>query len=275
MQLVSLAGIAISERRQATRYLQGSGIEIGACHVPIDVDHRCCNVRYVDRFTAAEIEERFPELSGHSIVPTDIICDVASDGLHPFADESLDFIIASHLLEHLPNPLGFLKECHRVLRNSGILYLAVPDKDYTFDRGRQRTSLAHLIEHLESHTVTIDEPHLIDYVAHVAKRGVPNDPKLRKQVFQLHLDRSFHVHVWTWEDVVEFLRYMLINRGVTLELCEAYLPKEVKNESIFILRKTNLPTEAAIRHFDSSLEVLTTREQALEAFIRAFQTASG
>lgn len=273
MQLVSLAGIKIAERRQATRYLRAFGIEIGACHVPIDVDHRCCNVRYVDRLTAAEIEEKFPELSGYDIVPTDVICDVASDGLHPFADGSLDFIIASHLLEHLPNPLGFLKECHRVLRNSGILYLVVPDKDYTFDRDRQRTCLAHLIEDLDSHTVTIDESHLVDYLVHVGKHAIPKNPRGRKQLFQRHLDRSIHVHVWTWEDVVELLRYMLINRGVTWELCEAYLPKGVKNESIFLLRKTNLPAEAAIQHFDSSLEILTTREQALEASTRALQAA--
>ncbi|MCH7998110.1 MAG: methyltransferase domain-containing protein [Chloroflexi bacterium] len=241
--------------------------------MPIDVDHRCSNVRYVDSLTVAEIEERFPELSGHSIVPTDVICDVVSDGLHPFSDGSLDFIIACHLLEHLPNPLGFLKECHRVLRNSGILYLAVPDKNYTFDRDRQRTSLAHLIEDLEGHTLTVDESHLVDFLVHAAKQAIPEVPRQRKQLFQRHLDRSIHVHVWTWEDVAELLRFMLTGMGVKWELCEVYLPKGVKDESIFVLRKTNLRAETVIQHFDASLELLITREQSAEAFIRAFQEA--
>jgi SAM-dependent methyltransferase len=47
----------------------------------------------------------------------------------PAADNSLDVVYHSHLLEHLTNAEGitFLAECHRVLRPGGLLRVIVPD----------------------------------------------------------------------------------------------------------------------------------------------------
>jgi len=44
----------------------------------------------------------------------------------PFADNSFDVITAAALIEHLYDPRSFLKECHRVLRPSGGLFLTCP-----------------------------------------------------------------------------------------------------------------------------------------------------
>jgi len=47
----------------------------------------------------------------------------------PKPDNSVDIILASHLLEHLDRPQGqsFIKECFRVLKPDGVLRLAIPD----------------------------------------------------------------------------------------------------------------------------------------------------
>jgi len=47
----------------------------------------------------------------------------------PFADESVEAIYASHLLEHLyyNEARRLLKDCYRVLRTGGVLRLVVPD----------------------------------------------------------------------------------------------------------------------------------------------------
>lgn len=57
----------------------------------------------------------------------DIVGDVSD--LSRFADESVDEIRASHVLEHFPHTrtLDVLKEWHRVLKENGKLYVAVPD----------------------------------------------------------------------------------------------------------------------------------------------------
>jgi hypothetical protein len=47
----------------------------------------------------------------------------------PWKDQEIDIIYSSHTLEHLSREEGFhfLKECHRVLKKSGIIRIVVPD----------------------------------------------------------------------------------------------------------------------------------------------------
>jgi SAM-dependent methyltransferase len=47
----------------------------------------------------------------------------------PFPDESFSVVYHSHLLEHFAKPVAgfFLKECHRILKPSGVIRVAVPD----------------------------------------------------------------------------------------------------------------------------------------------------
>ena len=44
----------------------------------------------------------------------------------PWKDSSVDFILCSHLLEHLDNPLNFMLELHRICKHNAIIDLRVP-----------------------------------------------------------------------------------------------------------------------------------------------------
>lgn len=44
----------------------------------------------------------------------------------PFADATAERIYATHLFEHVADPLGFMAEAHRVLAPAGTLHLEVP-----------------------------------------------------------------------------------------------------------------------------------------------------
>jgi len=68
-------------------------------------------------------------------------------------DERFDWIVASHVVEHTPDLIGFLNNCADVLTDDGILALIVPDKRYTFDRLRQQSSIGSIIDaHIQSRT---------------------------------------------------------------------------------------------------------------------------
>lgn len=50
----------------------------------------------------------------------------------PFADRSVSFLKASHVMEHMPDIFGFMDECWRVLNDDihASLYIAVPRADH-------------------------------------------------------------------------------------------------------------------------------------------------
>jgi 2-polyprenyl-3-methyl-5-hydroxy-6-metoxy-1,4-benzoquinol methylase len=44
-----------------------------------------------------------------------------------FPSGSFDIILASHLIEHLNDPFSFLKEAHRILKDSGYIFITTPN----------------------------------------------------------------------------------------------------------------------------------------------------
>jgi predicted SAM-dependent methyltransferase len=61
----------------------------------------------------------------------------------PWNDETVDAIYSSHTLEHLTRSEGrhFLRECHRVLKDSGVIRIVVPDLAHfvaTYTSGKRR-----------------------------------------------------------------------------------------------------------------------------------------
>jgi SAM-dependent methyltransferase len=75
-------------------------------------------------------------------------------------DSAYDFVLSSHCIEHLANPLQGLGEWIRVLKDDGLLVLIVPHKDGTFDHRRPVTSLTHIVQDFEARTTERDLTHL-------------------------------------------------------------------------------------------------------------------
>jgi len=59
--------------------------------------------------------------------------------------EGFDYFVASHVIEHIPNLIGFFSSLARLLRPEGIISLAVPDLRYCFDFYKAPTTTAGLL----------------------------------------------------------------------------------------------------------------------------------
>jgi predicted SAM-dependent methyltransferase len=75
-------------------------------------------------------------------------------------DEQYEFILSSHVLEHVANPIRALFEWGRVLKTGGALLIIVPDRRYTYDRKRPLTTFNHIIEDYLNQVQEDDSTHL-------------------------------------------------------------------------------------------------------------------
>uniref|UniRef100_A0A914H663 Methyltransferase type 11 domain-containing protein n=1 Tax=Globodera rostochiensis TaxID=31243 RepID=A0A914H663_GLORO len=64
----------------------------------------------------------------------------------PFTNDSVDFVISAHALEHFWDPIKAIKEWLRVVKAGGYVYMDVPHKERTFERVLPRTPLAELLD---------------------------------------------------------------------------------------------------------------------------------
>ena len=63
----------------------------------------------------------------------------------PFEDNSLDYVLTSHVIEHFYDPIKTLKEWYRVIKQGGYIAMIVPDK-LRNDNNPTSTSLQELID---------------------------------------------------------------------------------------------------------------------------------
>jgi SAM-dependent methyltransferase len=189
--------------------LSGVGLEIGALHRPLP-QHPGMRSLQVDRHTAAELRSEYSTLGAgwlDKVVEPDIIDDGAT--LATVTDASYDYVIACHVIEHLPNPIAALQTWCRVLKPGGLIYLIVPDKRATFDRPRVRTTLEHLILDYRQPSRERDFEHFLDYAVHV-HRAAGNDALTEAERLRT-TDFSIHFHVFQPADIVALLRWFGTN----------------------------------------------------------------
>lgn len=129
--------------------LTQEGLEIGPlCWPVVTKEESNGQIYYVDFSTAEKSREKYkndPNVNIDAIVETDYLW--GKQTLPELVERKLfDYVVASHVIEHVPNMLGWLREIATVLKDQGILSLAIPDKRFTFDYKRDLTSLGDLIE---------------------------------------------------------------------------------------------------------------------------------
>lgn len=143
-----------------------SGVEIGALAWPL-VRKSDGDITYVDFADAGALREKYREDRG---VPVDQIVDVdaiwGSNTLKQAIgeDRRVDYILASHVVEHVPDLIGWLKELASVLKPAGEIRLVVPDKRFTFDILRRETQIPEVLAAYLAGARTPQPERILDFV---------------------------------------------------------------------------------------------------------------
>jgi SAM-dependent methyltransferase len=220
----------VTNRSVYSFYLSGEGVEIGALAWPLSLPgHVRC--RYVDLLPTEDLKRIYKDYRD-LIIPVDIIDN--GETLESLSEDSQDFIIANHFLEHVVNVIRTLKRWYEVLKADGILFLSVPDRRFTADQVRQRTPHKHLFDEFKQNVTEIPEDHCIDNL--VAWNGIPRDRVDSTMIQQCRKD-GVHNHCWEDEDILQLFDVLLHQKGIKFQLVDLSLPRGLYNEVILVLRK--------------------------------------
>ncbi|WP_240766659.1 methyltransferase domain-containing protein [Paraburkholderia flava] len=119
-----------------------TGAEIGALARPV-VQRSDGPVIYVDHADTETLRNKY---QSDPYVDTSAIVDVGGvwgkNTLLEALGKKVDYIVASHVIEHVPDLITWLCELVAALKPGGEIRLVIPDKRFTFDFKRRVTVLA-------------------------------------------------------------------------------------------------------------------------------------
>jgi predicted SAM-dependent methyltransferase len=180
-------------------YLEGNGLEVGALHHPLPLPGKA-HVKYVDRLPVNELRNHYPELNDVDLVNVDILDD--GEKLYTIPENSQDFIVANHMLEHCMDPIRTIETFLSKTKPGGIVYIGIPDKRFSFDKERTLTSFNHLVD--DYHNKNDHFQHYMEWAKYVNE--ISNENEILKQAQHLYqMQYSIHFHVWDYSSFVNFL----------------------------------------------------------------------
>lgn len=134
LDLVQKVGSRYPRLRRTFHRLSGDVDPRDFVHVPAGgrvLDYGCGHAGYLSDFHYRGVAISGAEIAGY------VVDACRSDGFDvhkvddfshiPFGDGKFDIVYLMQVFEHLKDPHGFMKELARILKNGGMLYLAVPN----------------------------------------------------------------------------------------------------------------------------------------------------
>lgn len=141
-----------------------------------------------------------------------------SDGteLSQIDDKKYDFVISSHCLEHIANPLKALKEWSRILKDGGGFLLILPNKIGNFDNNRKTTTFEHILEDYNVQMTEHDLTHMEEILS-LPDSVMPREEKekFKQQSLDNFNNRYLHHHVFdlnVMQEMIDFIGFECIQK---------------------------------------------------------------
>jgi len=191
------------------------GLEIGPSFSPLAAKKDGFNVKILDHATAEELAEKY-KTHGVDISKIERVDFVWRGERFKklVKEEKFDWILASHVIEHTTDLIGFLQDCEAILQKNGELRLAIPDKNYCFDHDRECTSLGRVIDIFEIGPKIQTIGSAADYYLQVCKKNgmiawdkgthgvitkVHTLEEAKKAIHETKKGKYIDIHNWVFE----------------------------------------------------------------------------
>jgi len=152
---------------------QGYGVEIGPAFRPVAPRAKGFNVTIIDHADRGGLVAKYGAQG--------IDCSLIEEVDHVWQGQTYaeltgqrnhyDWIIASHVIEHSTDFIGFLQQCEEILKPGGCVSLAIPDKRFCFDKFRPKTGLARIIDSHHHASAFHTEGTVAEYFLGVVRSG--------------------------------------------------------------------------------------------------------
>lgn len=194
--------------------LKGNGMEFGAACSPSPIPLGC-KVKYADKFF--DHEGCKTQMKNKEMVSVDIYTDITE--MKGIKNQSLDFIIHNHVLEHSNNPVRSMHNSYKKLKKGGMLMFILPNKHKTFDKFRMTTTVRHLARDYYAPNIIRDVFHVVDFKCFTGNgslKGLKSDlRKLKNKKLDLHWhvfdEKSFSRLIkWYIKEVDHWTSYEVI-----------------------------------------------------------------
>jgi hypothetical protein len=220
----------LNMREVAASFLHGSGIEIGAGSGPLPIP-RECEVRYADRLDHEQLQANsYPGQVPEEMMVPELMLEL--DSLEGIAGDSVDFIAASHVIEHTRNPIRAIIDASGKIRRGGHLLLIVPDMTKTFDHARELTTLAHLILDFYEPSAERDKQHFQEFYRTASPTPADTFECIWMQAWAIRF--PIHYHTWTYESFREMVDWIIQSFDCYVDF---WSQPTIGNEFYFVLHR--------------------------------------
>jgi SAM-dependent methyltransferase len=151
-------------------------IEIGPCFDPIAPKSKGWNSASIDHLTREGLAAKYethPGIDVSLIEPVDFVWTggMLSDAVPPEQHGQFDVFLASHVIEHTPDLIAFLDAAQTLLKQDGVVILAVPDKRFCFDYFQPPTTTGQVLQASARHRTQHSGERAFDHFAYAVTDG--------------------------------------------------------------------------------------------------------
>jgi predicted SAM-dependent methyltransferase len=252
------------------------GLEIGALDRPVVTSDQG-NIQYIDHISTSDLEAKYKDdknVDTSKIVDVNFILGENTLAKTIGKENKFNYVIASHVIEHVPDVIGWLKDISAILYDGGILSLAIPDKRFTFDYLRTPTTCGDLIE---SHMQKLSRPspkQVFDFFSNAVsldtglrwsgrlneselnrQHSIKFASKMAKQVFEDGEYTDVHCTVYTPRSFFQLIEMMLELELIDFRIIDFHDTSENELEFFVSFEKLSISANEDVSRYKMSKSI--------------------